>query len=583
MLEKYGIWGMSKFTSNASWNALLPYIKGYLYRLNWTDIQTGPSTYNWSYFDDQLQHAFDADLWIGFMITTGDSAPISGANDWLADFVPTFTNDRGTWPYYMDPDYSTYWYEFTDALVEHIRDTYTLAERQKILFMMSAEGSTGDEGPYKGTVPIAYEIDEDDGAEWDQFKRLYWTHLHDKLAIDLPLTHILINQGNGGDNYQWVVDNLPDAWVKAGNFTHNYSFAGEGPYADRLQVFRNSPLDENRVRGEFEGTDDQTFWQQSTKQNFMCILRSCIHAGIDVFSLSYTTHSTNGYGNPAYDFFNQYAGIRNVSESNRGFIAFRDEIDILDTVRFPTGTYGNLVTQNTTQFNNKYNQLIASECNPPNYDNCSSPEAIESNIVDLYLTDAQSGDVGDYHYLNPTRITNIRNAFPTAVYRQITSEQQLDSYNSPYSASSIPDNYSRFITQYSPNTTSTGGWNKGPVNNYYGRYTRAFNFNLSPESRKIYLQVDSGLDSGSDNSVTINLIYLDSGTGLFSIECATCKGKSEVSVIQKKNTNVFITKTVTVDKFLFGGNLDNSSDIIIKYLSGDNTDFDSLEIINNSI
>jgi len=579
----YGIWGNGKVNSQGQFNNLLPYINGFNYRLAWTDIQTGPSTFNWNYFDTQLAYALDANLPIGYMLYTGNNAPISGTNNWLAGLIPTFTNDRGTWPYYMDDTYILYWYGFHDAVIDHIANTYSTHDKNLLYYIMSAEGSTGDEGPYKGTIPTQYEIDESAGGEWDQFKRDFWTHLNTKLLASLPNTKPMYNGGNDRGNYQWIEANVPRAWGKAGNFSHNYSFSDDKNYALDLEHFRSYPDDEGRIRGEFEGIDETAWWQQAPKKNFMPLVRQCLHGAIDMLNIAYATITQNNLDHTPMDFFDRHAGVRDVSEAIGGFIAFRDVIDITDTTRFPEsgpGSYGTLISQNVSTFNNRVNQINASECNAPNYNNCLSPQNVVDAIAALYIDECQTGCTGDYKYINPARVTAIRAAFPNAQYSQVLTDSKSDSYSNDYNTFSIPGNYQKYISQYSPDTTSIGNWRVGPVNSYYGRYTRSFN--LSNPSPEIFLTLDPGLDTGGDNNVSITVIYYDSGTGIFSVNCATCKGKSEAAVVQKKNTGVFVTRTFTVDKFLFGGNLANGADITLKYLSGDNTEFDSVEVINNS-
>lgn len=573
----YGTWGMSKVTSTSSFNALLPFITGFLYRIDWKDIQTGISTYDWTYFDGQLNYSFNAGIPVGLELFTGKGAPLSGTSNWMAPFVTNFTNTAGTWPYYLDPNYAPYWYAFTDAVIDHMA-TYPQWKKDLILFWESAEGTTGDPGPYQGTVPLAYQIDESSGAEWDQFKRPYWTHLANKLASTLPECQPMINVGNNGQNWQWCEDNISYYWGKAGNFSHNYSVVDEGNFSNRLATFRDSLTDENRIRGEFENTDSQPFWQQSTKQNFFTLLASCLHASLDIVNISYATHSTNGYTSYPYDFFKRYAGVRKAQDTDSAFIMLRDEIDILDTVRFPEtgpGSYGVVVTQNVTDFNNKISAINSSVCVPPNYDNCRSPQEVISDTTNLYLTPCTSGCTGDYKYINPTRIANIRAAFPTAGYRTITISQQMDSYNGDYSARSIPNNYSKFITQYSPNTTSEGVWRLGNTNQYFGRYSRQFK--ISSNQGEMFFTTDADLTVEGNNSVEISVTYFDVGTGFWSLNCATCKGKTEIGVKQNTNTNTWKTVTFTTDYYLGDKSLPNGSDFTLRYHSGLNTQFTLIE------
>jgi hypothetical protein len=248
-----------------------------------------------------------------------------------------------------------------DNVADHIASSaYSDADRAKILFWMSAEGSTGDAVPYKGTVstsPFDFTISTVPGGQWDVFKRAAWTHMNGKIKGNAKTAAIrlLMNPGDDGDGFQWILDNVSDGWMKAGSFTHSYSIPGELQYSARLESLRNSPTRNNRTRGEFEDTDSNVWWQTAYRQNYMAMATQCLHANIDILNISSATAQTNTLISDPYalTFFSKYAGIRTALSSNIAFIYFRDEIDILDATRFPENVYG---THHYTQYIRLYHK-----------------------------------------------------------------------------------------------------------------------------------------------------------------------------------------------------------------------------------
>jgi len=144
----------------------------------------------------------------------------------------------------------------------------------------------------------------------------------------------------------------------------------------------------------------------------------------------------------------------------------------------------------------------------------------------------------------------------------------------------IPDNYWKYVEQYSPETTSSPAWRLGPTNQFLGRFAREFK--ITDGQGEMFFSVPDEWDNSGDNDCTISVSYLDTGTGIFSVNCATCIGKTEIAVIQKTNTNLWVTKDIN-HNILINHSLEHGSDVTIKYHSGDNTQFGLLEFKNNSI
>lgn len=438
-----------------------------------------------------------------------------------------------------------------NAVVAHVA-TYSASTRQKILMWQICEGSTGDAVPYHG-VPVNSNYDFTDD-EWNAIKRPVWIELYNQLASSLPYTSLLINQGNEGENFQWANDNIPNCWLKSGDFSHNYSFPGELDYSNRLNSLRGSG---RKMRGEAAVPNWLTAdWDLSHPKNTFAIMCSALHANMTIFNMPpaiYTANSTNSI--PAYTFYNKYANEE--TPSNKAFCAFRDVIDLDDVTRFPEGTYGNVIDPSRiNSYNNAYADLVAENLPAAQF----STELTKLKIA----------------YLNPARITAIRALFPTAAYLPIDRSRDGDAYSNDYNFDSIPDNYNLFITQYSPNTTSKGVWRKGTAGSVFGRYGRSTDH--ANGKTEMFFALNSSLIPTSA-TYTISITYLDEGKGIWSLNVNTNRGKQEIKVVQNTNSGLSKTIDVNIAGMLLGGTLPNSSDFTLKYLNGDDTTFFVVETL----
>ena len=143
----------------------------------------------------------------------------------------------------------------------------------------------------------------------------------------------------------------------------------------------------------------------------------------------------------------------------------------------------------------------------------------------------------------------------------------------------IPDNYYRFLTQYSPNTTSHGYWRVGPTDQPYGRFARGFD--AQKGMTEMFFALDKNFFNGSNNAekVAVRIIYLDQGNGEWSLNYYGGSSKNEAYKVRCGNSGRWITKTVILPDAYFTQKLEHNCDLTIKYLSGDNTIFNSIEVL----
>lgn len=556
----FGTWGLGLIGNKTAYNAFLPAVHGHHFRFSWADWETGADVFDDAYLLDNITIAVDDGLAVGFMMNV---APTTNGNtpDWLFQApysVPLVTTSTmQTFPYYFHPAYQQRYAHMHDALRVTVAD-WDPGVRAGILFWQSAEGSTGDEGPYKGDPnnPM-YAIDDD---EWNAFKRDdVWSPLYTEIAADLPDVHFMVNQGNSGENFDWALDNLPGAWLKAGQFTHYYNFAGEGAYAERLQALRDDPPGDHRVRGENEGTIDTPWWKVSPLQNLFALAGSCLHAGVDILNISPTNAQSD---HSVYEFFNRYAGIRRAEDGNVGFAALRDVIDLADTTRFPEADFLPLVAPADKQLYDNRVAMIMNSADPP--------ALKESRLTSLLL----SGKMGQ-PFLNAARITKIRAAFPDAGYTSIT-DNDVDSYNMDFGVDMIPGNYALFVTQQDPNGTSVGAYRQGPTDQMFGRFGRRFA--AADGKDRLTFAVDPGLLGDHTYRVRVTVTALDEGDGEWSLRYWNGASEQTAKTIKNGGTGEPLAHVFDIDDLAAGAHLPNAGDLALHHEDGPDTTFFLVEV-----
>lgn len=167
-------------TTPAQIKSSYPPTVGVLVTVTWSSLRPDNQLpYNWDALDSVLQTYLNSNLLVTLMLWVGPDAPSwiygNGFN------VPEVTTADGTiYPYYLytktngKQPYKDAWYQLMTDVSNHIK-AYSTAMRKNIKVIQSAEGSTGDEGPYN-TDPVGpdtiYKIRR--LPEWRDFKRSAW-------------------------------------------------------------------------------------------------------------------------------------------------------------------------------------------------------------------------------------------------------------------------------------------------------------------------------------------------------------------------------------------------------------------------
>lgn len=563
-VTKYaGFWGNSIIQTNSSFNTISPAYDGWNFRFSWDSYETSPGVFNDAYVNDQVKLAVDRGWYFGLLMFVGPNTP-----GWLYtspyNVSKVYTTKSGVswYPDYLGKGNNNNYEIRRQLMIAHLKAQiagWDISWQNLCLYFQSTEGSTGDEGPYKGDVlDTTFTIDTTYGGEWDIYKRGVWTSEYNNFSG----LQLLVNQGNDLGNLSYVLASLTNAFMKSGNFSHTYSFGGEKDYATSLQALQGDFESANRVRGECEGTYLLSWFQAALQQNTWCIATSALHAGMDFLNVAPNVGVTiAGSDFTVWNFFSKYAGLR--TATNIGFCKLRDMLDVADTTRFDTGTYGVLITPSLlSEYTTKYNNIAGSG---------QPSQLISSRLTALLFGTGTNGQP----YINAARITAIRAAFTTASYHALSNDNDQDAYNQEFGVNLIPDNYYHFVTQYSPNTTSVGKWRVGATNQPYGRYVRAFDHANS--KTEMFFGIPS-LAGNHNYQVKVTVVYYDNGGGQWALTYYNGSTTSQTATVTNQANGGWNSVTFNITDFQGGSHLAHSTDFTLKYIGVADTSFDVLEV-----
>jgi hypothetical protein len=146
----------------------------------------------------------------------------------------------------------------------------------------------------------------------------------------------------------------------------------------------------------------------------------------------------------------------------------------------------------------------------------------------------------------------------------------------------IARNYSRFISQIDANETSVGLWRVGPTNQPYGRYARAFE-NSSGRNRMYFDLDDNFLSTKAKESITLKIIYLDKGSGNFSVRYDSSSDPDKTAVIiTKTNSGRWVSKSITIADGAFANKGLRNSDFSLVNEDNEDDVFHMIEIMKGN-
>ena len=497
------------------------------------------------------------------------------------------------YPYYLNASYKDSYLNMLKAVASHI-GSLPPSVKNKIIFWMSAEGTTGDITPYKGK-PDDSKFDISD-EKWFEYKKGAWLAMNEAAKKNCPNVNILINQGSGGEYFDWLVQNLPNAWMKVSGLTDDYSSAGEYTYYKRVQKAINHTMKDsatNRFRAECENVYYNPWFQQAPQWNTYALIGSCLHNGLDIFNMrpqAFISNTKDLY--PLY-FFNQYAGQKNPATAKGAFCILRDVLDVNDTKRFPESKYGKVLTLSPSDIDRMETRAkdlpdeLQKSARMRIYAQNVSKDRVQAILKEFEKYGAREDDLESISSGNTTDFSNRtgrqKNQQMTGL-KKAQAQGNMENFtpdklNNDLGFDLIPDNYFQYLIQYAPNTTSRGYWRKGPKDQPFGRFARGFDH--SNGMNEMLFALDNRFFSGSTapQTVQVKVTYFDEGNGEWSLNYYDGAGKKKAYSIQCKGSGQWITKSVTISDFYCKQQLDHNCDLSLRYIAGDNTIFSTVEVL----
>ena len=517
----YGISSWAGWKPGQISKANCPELRSVPLILNWKSLELTPGNYE---FEEKigkpLEAAVKEGLYVTIMIWVGPAAP-----EWIYEKgVPLVITDRKVnalgqktdnqkkYPYYLHPEYKKRFFSLITAFGSYVK-ALPPKLRQSIVFVQCAEGSTGDGAPYKGDpIEKKYEISNE---VWNQFRLESWKHYQNAF----PGIPILVNSdSNGNLESQWLLDNMEVIALKQGMFSHGYYVSDNDKRLVKLEGIENEAKKRGKVvltRGEMDGELFEMGW--SNRNIPQALYWSGIfasHCRLDIWNVP-TQALLEKDNLPACVFFNKYAGHKDPATAPSAFCALRDGLDASDFNRFPAETFG------------------------------GKPE----------------------NKKDPERYLNIAKAFATYGARMDDPQKAvgggMDNRKSKgvndVGWGTLPNNYSRFLTQIAIGTGDVGYWNIDE--SIYGRFGRGFEHQSGKKQMRFCLD-----PTFNAKTVKVSVTYLDKGKGNWSIGQS---GQEKVTLVQNTDSGKWITKSITSSGF---------SELSLNYVSGDDTLFHLIEV-----
>lgn len=547
-VDTFGFWGYQNITAG-DYNTFNDYhIKGCHLIVQWADVKpTAAGAYDWSALNKMLDSAIARNIWVGFETLVGQNSP-----NWIFDSCGYFTTHGhpqvGPYPKYYNPKYRAYFNQFLKDVGAYLQGL-SPARRAKILYWQIAEGSTGDEQPYKGVLDAPYVGDpyvpQPGGFDWYQFRRDAWdtaARCAGYTAVNTQV-YLMLNSGNDGADLGWVAGQdslsvegdeqeyieshfsfLPKKpLVKEGFLSHTYAFRGEQSYHDRVTP---------PSRGEIQGPIKESLHPHKDIFTMIC---SALDGGLSMLNgdggwknlnETYESETTPRLG----DFFSEFANT-----TNEGFSMPAFKVDYGDTLFYPSKDFGALIDPTKTD---AYNKRLY------NY----SRQADQFGSTDDYREWLYWRAVDSY--MNPSRKTAIDALYPLARFGTEDSVYYADhTLNATY-------NYEKNLHQLNVKETMLPVYRCGPDTALYGRYAGKPILDANNKCTWAYDIDNSLMNKNNSDTVRVTVFYLNDGSGnSFSISCKRC-AKQRVSPVYTvtSSNGLFSTATIDIPKFKWRAN-----------------------------
>lgn len=463
--------------------------------LHWNRLEPKPGKFEFDkYLGKPLKAAVQDDLNATLVIWVGPACPRWIYEEGVAKVYTDrevnplgvkMSKEQNRFPYYLAPGYKNRFFALIDAFGEYVRGLPPEL-RDRIVFVQSAEGSTGDGQPYKGRpLDSQYAISK---PVWNDFRMETWK----RYQKNLPGIPILVNSdANEAEQAQWLLDNMEVIALKHGMFSHGYHVSDNVARLERFHAMEAEAKKRGKpvlTRGEMDAEFYVMGWSnRNIPQALYWSGLFATHCRLDVWNVPHKALKDEA-NRPAFAFFNKYAGRHDPATAPAAFCALRDGLDASDFERFPASEFGG--------------------------------KPGRKRDVDRYTRIAEAYSAHGARMDDPEK----------AVGGGMLNRKRRGSNDVGWGI--LPGNYQRFLAQIHPGSGDVGLWNIDDT--IHGRFARAFEHQSGKKQMRFKLDDAFALKSGQ-----ATVTYLDKGTGTWSIGF----GKSHIERVQNTNSGLWKTKT----------------------------------------
>jgi len=439
-------------------------------------------------------------------------------------------------PYYLHENYKFHFHRLIAEFGKYVQGLPAHL-RERILFVQSAEGSTGDGQGYKGDpIDPQYNITKD---QWSAFRIETWEKYVEAFSQDGELLIPLLTNydSNREEQYNWMLDNLPKAaGLKNGMFSHGYHISEAQERIKAFNRFRDDVEAQGKVffaRGEQDAEYKTYGWStQNIPQGLYWSGIYATHCGLTLWNVP--TDACQKAGNQdALIFFNRHAAQFHPETATHAFCALRRGLDASDTRTFPVSTYG----------------------------------AAEKSNVQRYI--------------------NIANAFSSygAIMgdpEKATGGGMINRKREDYNDAGwqiLPGNYQRHITQMAPEETSLAWWSVDM--SVYGRFARGFD--VANNKNTMYFDVHDKYFSSSrakgDGRLKVKIIHYAKDGGSWELQYHAQDGSMKsIEVVNDASKDWVITEFDLTDAILINGG-EKGADLILQNKGNTSCRFHLIELV----
>ena len=528
----FGVWDRGdKFDSKE-----YPFLKGFSFNQSWADVERQPGTYDWSGLDRAMENALKRNQFVYLSLGVGPEAP-----EWIYSHGVPVVKTEGAlekhlqkwrcYPYYLDPEYKTYFQRLITEFGNHIR-SYPKEKQEHIAFIQVKTGCTGDEVPYKGVaVEKKYDLPKS-SPEWREFRLATFAQFVQifqetpgQPRIDLLFQDVGANDDFGetksnSEEWEWVTNHVKGSFgIKNGALSRGHHLMGERSLYEQwtdylvdpkgLALFRRSEMDQ---------TWQRAWYQLNVPLNFYWGAVNALNGGQSIWDISAGAMEAcqeQGF-DYSFHFFNKYAGQIYPKTATVAFCALHKGLDAADTKAYPEEKFGKASKDNVDRM---------------------------LKICAAYSKYGAAVDDQNGLLLNQVRQRDTQTGF---------NDVGWDIW---------PDNYGRFLYQIDADATSIPLWRVGgPItktSSIYSRFARGFEHASGKDA--MYFKLHDGFSQGDEPKVmTVTVVWYD-GTAGSTWKLDYDAGKAEMKTaltVTGKGDQQWHHEVVTLDDAVFrhGGN-----------------------------